>query len=199
MSHVKRVRTPITKIYSECYTVFEPAILSKLPHGPLDRAGLLTLLDGLGIETKTIDHQPLFTVEDSLAVHEQMEGGHTKNLFLKDKKGQYFILTAEQDTQVNLKTLHKLIGGSSRFSFGKPEALLELLGVIPGSVTAFGVVNDRDNKVKFAIDSRLMRHDIINCHPLTNDATTSIGRDDLLNFAKQAGHEAQIVDLAQEV
>ncbi|MBX2813620.1 MAG: hypothetical protein KTR25_17515 [Myxococcales bacterium] len=174
-------------------------ILSKLPDRPLEKAELLELLTELGIQTSTLEHQPLFTVADSTGVQEQLAGGHTKNLFLKDKKGQYFLLTAEQDTQVNLKTLHKLLGGSSRFSFGKPEALLELLGVIPGSVTAFGIVNDREGRVKFALDSRLMRHEIINCHPLSNEATTSIKREDLLVFAKITGHEAQIVDLAQEV
>ena len=170
-----------------------------LPSTPVDRSALLQFLDDCGFQTSTVDHEPLFTVEDSKGVHDQMQGGHTKNLFLKDKKGQYFLLTAEQDTEINLKSLHKLIGGSSRFSFGKPEALLDLLGVIPGAVTAFGVINDRDNRVKFAIDARLMRHEVINCHPLANDATTSIKRDDLLEFARKTGHEAQVVDLSQEV
>ena len=185
--------------FQENDAVFDAKIQSKLPQGRLDREGLLSLLEDLNVKTTTLDHQPLFTVDDSRNVQENLDGGHTKNLFLKDKKGNYFLLTAEQDTQVNLKTLHKLLGGSSRFSFGKPEALLELLGVIPGSVTAFGVVNDRDNRVKFAIDSNLMKHDKINCHPLSNDATTTIDRDDLLEFARLTGHEAQIVDLSEEV
>ena len=100
---------------------------------------------------------------------------------------------------VNLKTLHKLLGGSSRFSFGKPEALENFLGVVPGAVTAFGVINDRENKVSLAFDKRLMRHDKINCHPLTNDATTTIARDDLIAFAKNCGHDPMIVDLTKEV
>ena len=170
-----------------------------LPSRPVDRVTLLTFLDQLGYTTKTTEHAPLFTVEDSQNLRGEIEGGHTKNLFLKDKKGNYFLLTAEEDTQVNLKTLHKLIGGSSRFSFGKPEMLLELLGVTPGAVTAFGIINDAAGHLKFAIDERLLRHDRINCHPLTNDATTTIARDDLLAFARLTGHDPHIVDLSQDV
>ena len=172
---------------------------NSLPSAPVGRDALLAYLDQCGFQTETKDHAPLFTVEDSQKLRGEIEGGHTKNLFLKDKKGNYFLLTAEEDSVVNLKTLHKLLGGSSKFSFGKPEALEELLGVVPGAVTALGVINDRENKVKFAIDQRLMRHDIINCHPLTNDATTTLGRDDLIVFAKNCGHDPLIVDLDQEV
>ncbi|MFD0916619.1 prolyl-tRNA synthetase associated domain-containing protein [Pseudahrensia aquimaris] len=173
--------------------------MTDLPSTPVDRNALLGFLDKQGFAVTTTDHPPLFTVEDSQKLRGSIEGGHTKNLFLKDKKGAYFLLTAEEDSEVNLKTLHKLLDGSSRFSFGKPEALLELLGVIPGAVTAFGIINDRENNVTFAIDSRLMRHDKINCHPLTNEATTTIARDDLLAFAKLCEHEPMIVDLSQEV
>lgn len=170
-----------------------------LPTRPVNRTSLLTFLGELGYETKTTEHAPLFTVEDSQNLRGEIEGGHTKNLFLKDKKNNFFLLTAEEDTQVNLKTLHKLLDGSSRFSFGKPEMLLELLGVAPGAVTAFGIINDSAGHVTFSIDSRLLRHDKINCHPLTNDATTTINRDDLLAFAKLTGHDPQIVDLSQDV
>ena len=170
-----------------------------LPARPVDRTGLLKFLDQQGYETQTKEHPPLFTVEDSQHLRGEIEGGHTKNLFLKDKKDNYFLLTAQEDTQVNLKTLHKLLGGSSRFSFGKPEKMLELLGVTPGAVTAFGIINDSEGRLRFAIDARLLDHDKINCHPLTNEATTTISRDDLLAFARLTGHDPQIVDLSQDV
>ena len=155
-----------------------------LPAAPLDRDALHAYLDACGFDTKTIDHPALFTVEDSQKLRGEIEGGHTKNLFLKDKKGNYFLLTAQEDTLVNLKTLHKLIGGSSRFSFGSAEKMEEILGVTPGAVTAFGIVND---------------HEKINCHPLVNTATTTIDCPDLLAFAKACGHDPIIVDLAAEV
>lgn len=170
-----------------------------LPPVPVGRDELLNYLSESGFETKTVDHPPLFTVEDSQKLRGEIAGGHTKNLFLKDKKGQYFLLTAQEDSVVNLKTLHKLLGGSSRFSFGSADKMVEYLGVTPGAVTALGVINDRDNNVKFAIDARLMDHDKINCHPLTNEATTTLPRDALISFATACGHEPQIVDLSQDV
>ncbi len=169
-----------------------------LPNIPVDTDGLLKWLDERGFETQTYHHEAVFTVGESQAMRESMEGGHTKNLFLKDKKDNYFLLTAEEDSEVNLKTLHKLLGGSSRFSFGKPEKMQDYLGVAPGAVTAFGIVNDRGNKVTFAIDERLMRHDMINCHPLTNEATTTIKRSDLIAFAEECGHPPMVVDLDAE-
>lgn len=166
-----------------------------LPAPPVSSKSLLDYLDGCGFETNTITHPPLFTVEDSQKLRGGIEGGHTKNLFLKDKKGNYFLLTAKEDSIVNLKTLHKVLGGSGRLSFGRPEMMMELLGVTPGAVTAFGIINDREGKLKFAIDKKLLSHDKINCHPLTNEATTIIAREDLLAFAKACGHDPQIVDL----
>ena len=170
-----------------------------LPRSPVNPSDLLKYLDDCGFQTTTKEHAPLFTVEDSQNLRGEIDGGHTKNLFLKDKKGNYFLLTAEEDSVVNLKTLHKLLGGSSKFSFGKPEALNAYLGVVPGAVSALGVINDRENNVTFAIDQRLMRHEKINCHPLTNDATTTIMRGDLVEFAKNCGHDPIIVDLDQDV
>ncbi len=156
----------------------------------------MAYLDACGIESKTIDHPPLFTVDDSQKLRGNIEGGHTKNLFLKDKKGNFFLLTAQEDTVVNLKTLHKLLGGASRFSFGNAERMEEFLGVTPGAVTAFGIINDRQGAVKFAIDQRLLDHEKINCHPMTNDATTTLLCSDLLSFARACGHDPQIVDLS---
>ena len=173
--------------------------MTQLPAAPVDTDALLAYLEASGFDVETKRHPALFTVEDSQQLRGEIEGGHTKNLFLKDKKGNFFLLTAEEDTVVNLKTLHKLIGGSSRFSFGNADMMQELLGVTPGAVTALGVINDRENRLSFAIDQRLLRHEKINCHPLTNEATTTLKTDDLLAFAKACGHNPQIVDLSEDV
>ena len=116
----------------------------------------------------------MFTVADSQALRGEIPGGHTKNLFLKDKKDSFFLLTVGEEAEVDLKQVHRLIGAASRVSFGRPEALMKLLGVAPGAVTAFGLINDTEGMVKFVIDSALMEYETINVHPLTNDATTSI-------------------------
>jgi Ala-tRNA(Pro) deacylase len=161
--------------------------------GPKTADDLFRFLDGLGIAHKTKYHQPVFTVAESVALRDEIPGGHTKNLFLKDKKDQYFLLTVEENATVDLKTVHQLVGGASKFSFGKPEKLMEYLGVIPGAVTAFGIINDMDRNVTIVLDEELMKNDIINCHPLSNDATTSIGRDDLIRFVEATGHKANIL------
>ncbi len=111
------------------------------PPMPASRADLFAMLDRLGIKTATTEHPPLHTVEESQALRGEIAGGHTKNLFLKDKKDQVFLVVAEEDAAIDMKSLHKRIG-SARLSFGKPELLIELLGVVPGSVTPFGVIND---------------------------------------------------------
>ncbi|MDD9908837.1 MAG: prolyl-tRNA synthetase associated domain-containing protein [Ahrensia sp.] len=170
-----------------------------LPPAPVTSESLLAFLDSQGFETKTAQHPPLFTVEDSKELRGTLEGGHTKNLFLKDKKSRYFLLTAQEDTDIDLKSLHKLMGAQGRFSFGKPDKLEAYLGVLPGAVTALGVINDRNHDVTFAIDQRLLEHDKINCHPLVNTATTTLRTDDLFSFARLCGHDPMIVDLAQTV
>jgi Ala-tRNA(Pro) deacylase len=157
---------------------------------------LFAFLDGLGISVSTISHPPLFTVAQSQSLRGEIKGGHTKNLFLKDKKGAYFLVTVEEEAVVDLKTIHTLIGASGRVSFGKPDALMELLGVAPGSVTVFGAVNDTKGQVKVILDEGLMREETINAHPLTNEATTSIRRDDLLAFLKATGHEPHVLKVA---
>ena len=164
---------------------------------PMGRDELLDYLAGLGIETRTHDHPPLFTVSDSESLRGDIPGGHTKNLFLKDKKGNYFLLTVGEHAVIDLKTIHTKIGASGRVSFGNAEKLQEMLGVIPGAVTIFGLVNDRDGRVKAFLDADLMAHDEINAHPLTNDATTTIGRDDLVRFIEATGHEAAILKLSE--
>ncbi|KXF79379.1 DNA-binding protein [Paramesorhizobium deserti] len=157
---------------------------------------LFAFLDQLGIKVKTVTHPPLFTVADSQSLRGEIAGGHTKNLFLKDKKDNFFLVTVEEDAVVDLKTVHTLIGAASRVSFGKPEKLMEYLGLLPGSVSTLGAINDTEGKVKIILDDGLMRHDIINVHPLTNEATTSIGRDDLVRFLRATGHEPEVLAVA---
>ncbi len=160
---------------------------------PKTREDLFAFLDSLGIAHKTKDHPPVFTVAESVSLRDEIPGGHTKNLFVKDKKDNFFLLTVEENASVDLKTVHHLIGAASKVSFGKPEKLMEFLGVAPGSVTAFGAINDIGNNVTFVLDADLMQADIINCHPLSNDATTSIGRDDLIRFMEATGHRPLVL------
>ena len=166
-----------------------------MPASPDD---LFDALDQLGIKTRTIDHPPLFTVEDSKALRGAIEGGHTKNLFLKDRKGRLFLVVAEEDASIDLKRIHEVIGASGKVSFGQPDILMEVWGVVPGAVTPFGAINDRDGRVTVVIDSGLMRYDILNHHPLVNVRTTSIRREDLFAFLRATGHEPAILPVSAE-
>ncbi len=148
-----------------------------------------------GIKTETIEHPAVFTVAESQSLERDLPGGHTKNLFLKDAKGRLFLIIAECSTDINLKAVHKTIG-CARLSFGKPDLMRDVLGVEPGAVTAFAVINDREKRLDQVIfDERLMHFDTINCHPLVNTATTAIARDDLLAFIRECGHQPRIVQL----
>ena len=164
---------------------------------PKTAQDLFALLDGLGIAHTTVDHEPVFTVAESESLRDRIPGGHTKNLFVKDKKDRYFVLTVEENATVDLKTVHKVIDASSRVSFGRPEKMLEYLGVLPGSVTVFGAINDTGHDVTFVLDSDLMKHDLINGHPLSNDATTTIGRDDLIRFLEATGHTPLVLKVTE--
>ena len=159
---------------------------------------LLAYLDELGIEVTTVTHPPLMTVADSQHLRGEIPGGHTKNLFLKDKKDSYFLLTVDEEAVVDLKTVHKVVGAASRLSFGRPEALMELLGVKPGAVTVFGAINDTQHKVQIILDAGLMENAIVNGHPLTNEATTSIAREDLVRFLEATGHGATVLKVTQD-
>src|ERR1700710_569366 len=146
---------------------------------PATPADLFTLLDTLGIAHQTVTHAPLFTVEQSQSLRGQIPGGHTKNLFLKDKKSALFLVTALEDALIELKSLHRRLGATGRFSFGSADLMRETLGVTPGAVTPFGAINDTGHRVTVVLDSTLMEHAVINAHPLVNTMTTSIARDDL--------------------
>jgi len=155
---------------------------------PASEEDLLARFDALGIEHKTYRHQPVFTVEESAGIKEAMPGGHTKNLFLKDKKGRLVLLSAIADTVIDLTAVSKLIG-SGRFSFGNADLLMQHLGVTPGSVTVFAVINDTECNVTLVLDEALFAHNPVNFHPLRNDATTAISPTDLLKFCRATGHD----------
>jgi Ala-tRNA(Pro) deacylase len=158
---------------------------------------LFAFFDRLGIVHSTVTHPPLFTVEQSQSLRGSIPGGHTKNLFLKDKKGALYLVTALEDARIDLKSLHRRLGAGGRFSFGAADLLREMLGVEPGAVTPFGALNDLAGRVAIVLDTALMAHTTINAHPLVNTMTTSIGRDDLISFLRATGHEPRIEPLSE--
>jgi Ala-tRNA(Pro) deacylase len=160
---------------------------------PAAPAELFAFLETLGIDSRTVEHPAVFTVEESKRLRGELAGAHVKNLFLKDKKGRLFLLTAIEDSRIDLKRVHEVIGGSGRVSFGSAELLREVLGVEPGSVTPFAAINDTEGRVTVVLDARLMEADPVNVHPLVNTMTTAVGRDGLLAFLRATGHEPLIV------
>jgi Ala-tRNA(Pro) deacylase len=165
---------------------------------PATRDILLQRLNALGISAKTQDHPPLFTVEESRALRGKIPGAHTKNLFLKCKKGAFWLIVALEEAVIDLKRVHTILG-SGRLSFGKPEMLLETLGVPPGSVTPFSIINDNQGRVTIVLDEAMMSHEVLNFHPLENTATTTISREDLLTFIADCDHEPLILPVSKEV
>jgi Ala-tRNA(Pro) deacylase len=149
---------------------------------------LFAALDSLGIKHSTVKHPPLFTVEQSQNRRGQIPGGHTKNLFLRDKKYDIYLVVALENADIDLKSLHQRLGASGRFSFGSADLLREVLGVEPGSVTPFGAINDTEGRVTIVLDIAMMEHETLNYHPLVNTMTTSIKRDDLVKFLEFTGH-----------
>ncbi|MHB2168342.1 prolyl-tRNA synthetase associated domain-containing protein [Alsobacter sp. R-9] len=156
---------------------------------------LFAALDSLGIAHETQHHPAVFTVEESKRLRGVLPGAHVKNLFVKDKKSRLFLISAVEDTRIDLKKVHELIGGSGRVSFGSAELLREVLGVEPGSVTPFAAINDTAGRATVILDERLMAHDRINVHPLVNTMTTGVHRDDLVRFLRWTGHEPVVVAL----
>jgi Ala-tRNA(Pro) deacylase len=162
---------------------------------PASRDDLFQRFQALGISTTTRSHAPVFTVEQARLVHDDIPGGHCKNLFCKDEKGELWLIVCLEDARVDLKTAPAKIG-SRRLSFGKPDLLLQVLGVEPGSVTPFGLINDAGKRANVVLDATMMKQEILNYHPLKNDETTSIRSSDLVAFIKSCGHDPQIVAVA---
>ena len=159
------------------------------------RAQLMAFLDAQGIGHATLDHPAVFRVGEGDAIKAALPGGHTKNLFLKDARGQLWLISALGQTQIDLKRLHPVIG-SGRLSFGSPELMLETLGVTPGSVTALGLINDTAHRVRFVLDAALAACDPVNFHPLTNTATTTLSQAGFRRFLAAVGVAPLVVDFS---
>ena len=147
----------------------------------------------MGIETHTIEHDAVATVAEANATHRALPGLHTKNLFVKDKKGRVFLVVVPAEARVDLKRLHSSIGAQGRLSFGRPDQLHALLGVRPGSVTAFGAINDTERAVTVVLDEAVANAETVCAHPLENTATTAVRADDLGRFLRATGHEPLVV------
>jgi Ala-tRNA(Pro) deacylase len=154
-------------------------------------------LQALGIDHVTYAHAPVFRVGEDAAFAHLLPGGHTKNLFLKDKKGKIWLVTALADTVIDLKWLTKRLSAASRLSFGSPELLLEVLGVTPGSVTPLSLLNDTQGRATFVLDARMLQCSEINCHPLRNDMTTVLTPQNLVRLAQHAGRDPIVIDFAR--
>ena len=159
---------------------------------PVSPDQLFAYLDDLGIAHTTVKHPPVFTVEQAARLRGEITGGHTKNLFLRDKKYELYLVVALEDAEIDLKGLHRLLGATGRFSFGSSDLLREVWGVEPGAVTPFGAINDRESRVSVVLDAAMMEHETLNYHPLVNTMTTSIKRDDLVKFLESTGHIPRI-------
>jgi Ala-tRNA(Pro) deacylase len=163
---------------------------------PLTPDDLFEFLESHGIAVTTIDHPPLRTVEEAKMLRGEIEGAHTKNLFLKDKKGRLFLVVVPADASVDLKKIPDIIGANGRISFGSPDLMLEVLGLVPGSVSPFGAINDTGHRVTVVLDEALSSAEKLNHHPLVNTKTTTISRDGLLQFLRATGHEPKILPVS---
>jgi Ala-tRNA(Pro) deacylase len=162
---------------------------------PFTPEQLFSRLDALGVAYKTYSHPPVFTVVEAAALRGSLPGGHCKSLFLKDKKGGFWLAVMLEERRVDLKRLAARLV-APRFSFGGAADLYERLGVRPGSVTPFALLNDNERRVTPVLDAAMLEHDPLNYHPLINDHTTTVAPADLLRFIRACGHAARIVDLS---
>ncbi|CAN5411689.1 prolyl-tRNA synthetase associated domain-containing protein [soil metagenome] len=164
-----------------------------------DRARLLDWMAANGVAQTTHDHPAVFRVEEGLELKAGLPGLHTKNLFLKDKKQRLWLISAAQDTVIDLKAAPKLMGapaGTGNLSFANETLMYETLGVRPGSVTALGLINDAERRVTFVLDRRLHEADLVNFHPLINTGTTALDRAAFRRFLSLIGREPIVVDFS---
>ena len=159
------------------------------------RPDLIAFFDAHGVEHHTTDHEAVFRVGEGEGIKDDIPGAHTKNLFLKDAKGRLWLISAQDDTQIDLKRLHTVIG-SARLSFGSAELMEQVLGVTPGSVTAFALINDLERQATFVLDARLAQAERVNFHPLTNTATTGVSQAGFARFLQALGITPMVVDFA---
>jgi Ala-tRNA(Pro) deacylase len=162
---------------------------------PTSPEAVIQRLADLGIEARVHRHPPVFTVEESQALRGDMPGGHIKNLFLRNKKGdRMWLVVVEETRRMDLKALAPRIGGD-KLSFGSPDRLMTYLGVLPGSVTPLALINDKAHQVQPVLDRVLLSMDPLHCHPLTNDMTLSLAPGGLLRFIEACGHKPIYLDL----
>lgn len=164
---------------------------AELPTSP---GALLRRLEELGIQSKSVMHPPVFTVEEAKAQRGTLPGAHIKNLFLRNKKGAMWLITCLEDRKIDLKALGKTLG-AGRFSFASADRLMTYLGVRPGAVTPFAVINDSDRAVAMVLDKGILGNDPVNAHPLVNDMTTALESADLIRFLEAEGHPPLILDM----
>jgi Ala-tRNA(Pro) deacylase len=173
-------------------TVAVPA--AETPAIPTSPRQLLARLDALGIAYRNHEHTAVFTVEEAKALRGELSGGHIKNLFLRNKKEEMWLVVAEEDKRIDLKALGERLG-AGKLSFGSADRLLRYLGVLPGAVTPFGIINDKDRKVNVVLDRDLMGFNPVNAHPLVNTMTTALAPQDLVKFLEAEGHRPDIRDI----
>jgi Ala-tRNA(Pro) deacylase len=161
---------------------------------PTSPQQLLARLETLGIAYKNHEHAAVFTVEEAKALRGELTGGHIKNLFLRNKKEEMWLVVAEEDKRIDLKALGERLG-AGKLSFGSPDRLMRYLGVLPGAVTPFGIINDTERKVKVVLDRDLMGFNPVNAHPLVNTMTTALAPADLVRFLEAEGHKPDIMDI----
>jgi Ala-tRNA(Pro) deacylase len=166
---------------------------------PLDAEALFRRLDALGIAHRSHDHPPVFTVEEAKALRGTLPGAHVKNLFLRDKKKRIWLVTALEEREIDLKALKRRLGAQGSLSFGSAELLFEVLGVTPGAVTPFGVVNDRAGLASVVLDKGVLQNGPVNAHPLRNDMTTTVSPEGLLRFLEAENHAPEVVDFAAPI
>ena len=159
----------------------------------LTKKELIKLLDESNCNYKVKEHRPLFTVEDSKALRGAISGAHSKNLFLKDAKGQFYLLSVEENTKVDLKKTMNCIG-SKKLSFAKAEYLESILGIEPGSVSPFALINDSERKVLFFLDKEFLNYEKLNFHPLVNTATVNITTSDMIKFIEEQHSPVKYID-----
>jgi Ala-tRNA(Pro) deacylase len=167
---------------------------AETPAIPTSPQQLLARLDALGIAYRNHEHAAVFTVEEAKALRGELAGGHIKNLFLRNKKEEMWLVVAEEDKRIDLKALGERLG-AGKLSFGSADRLLRYLGVLPGAVTPFGIINDKHRKVNVVLDRDLMGFNPVNAHPLVNTMTTALAPQDLVKFLEAEGHKPDILDI----
>jgi Ala-tRNA(Pro) deacylase len=163
------------------------------PPSPATADSLIGLLDDLGIETSTVEHPAVFTVDEARRLRGKLPGAHSKSLFLRNKKGRMWLVVALEDRDIDLKTLGDRLG-AGRFSFGSADRLMRYLGVIPGAVTPFAVINDHERVVQIVLDSQMLSVEPLNFHPLDNTKTTAISTEGLLRFLEATDHTPELLE-----